>query len=100
MKLKNGPHKEDIKAAVHKKGSALSKLSLGAGLASTTCNHALVKPIPRANKAIASFLGESLHDLWPRWYNASGERIRIQSKAKSSRKRTLRHCKKSKGKLA
>jgi hypothetical protein len=36
---------------------------------------ALIKPHPRANAAIAEFLGVSLHELWPQWFDEDGKLI-------------------------
>lgn len=68
-------HPEDIKAAVRKRGTTLTKVSEDAGLGKSTCRVALQKPIPAGNKAIASFLGKPINVLWPEWYDAEGARL-------------------------
>lgn len=75
-KAPEGLHKEDIKAAVWKAGSNLRQLSLDNGLAPATCRNALHKPIPKADKAIANFLGKTLHEVWPNRYDKDGNRIK------------------------
>lgn len=92
---KNGPHREDIKAAIRKRGSTLAIISTNAGLHRRSASHALVNPMPIANSAIAEFLGKSLHDLWPRWYDQNGERIKSQAPRKRIRKAPARHRQKS-----
>lgn len=74
--------KQDIKAMIWKRGSTLRLISTQAGLDFDTASRSLIEPIPRANKAIADFLAISLHELWPRWYDQNGNRIKQQ-----------RHCK-------
>lgn len=87
-------HKEDIKAAIHKRGVALSDLSLENGLDERTCAMSLARPIPAGNTVIADFLGLPLHVLWPRWYDQQGNRLVNRNKTKTTRKQFRRHCKK------
>lgn len=94
------PHKEDIKAAIRKRGSTLASLSKGAVLSDAACANALNRPVPRANQAIAEFLGKTLHELWPRWYDQNGERIRSVARSKPTRKHPPRHRQKSLRKLS
>lgn len=75
MRLQESPHKEDIKAAIRKTGQTLESLSRKHGLAKDTVARSLNKPIPKANRAIASLIGCTLHDLWPSWYDEEGHRI-------------------------
>ncbi|WP_435640298.1 helix-turn-helix domain-containing protein [Micavibrio aeruginosavorus] len=84
------PHKEDIKAAIRKSGSTLAAVSAEAGLSKAAGANALNRPVPRANQAIAEFLGKKLHELWPRWYDQNGERIR-SARRKPTRKHPPRH---------
>lgn len=84
-------HKEDIKAAVRKQGKTLTRLALDAGLAESTCRNALYRPTPSGNRAIAAFLGLSVHDLWPQWYAADGSRLTIRSSGDVKRRRPVRH---------
>lgn len=92
---KRGPHREDIKAEIRKRGSTLADISTKAGLGRRSASYALVVPMPTANRAIADFLGMTLHDLWPRWYDQSGERIKSQASPKRTRKTPSRHRQKS-----
>lgn len=66
---------QDIKAMIWKKGSNLRQISLQAGLHLGTASQALMFPIPAGNKAIADFLGLSLHELWPHWYDQQDQRL-------------------------
>ncbi len=100
MKRSKGMHREDIKAAVRKKGATLQQLSLQAGLEVKTASKSLMVPCPRANRAIAEFLGKSLHDLWPHWYSQNGERIRSQAPLKRTRNTPRRHRQKSPSQFA
>lgn len=91
-----GMHREDIKAAIRKKGMTMSALSLANDLDEATVRKSLQKPIPRANKAISAFLKKPLHKLWPDWYDKRGQRIRSSSiQAKPSRSGRPSHCQKS-----
>lgn len=77
-------HPEDIKAAVRKRGKTLTQIGLDAGLAKSTCRVALQKPIPSANRAIAKFLGQAVHVLWPEWYEPNGARRHAKPKPKAA----------------
>lgn len=88
-------HREDIKAEVRKRSSTLRAVSMAAGYSANTCTVALIKPMPGPQKAISDFIGEPLHVLWPKWYNANGERIASQSTRKASPKPAAPQCKKS-----
>lgn len=88
--LQKGLHKEDIKAAVWKAGSNLRALSLSNGLAPATCRNALHKPIPKADLAIANFIGKTLHEVWPNRYDIDGNRIK-KSDSKNRENSPLSH---------
>ena len=68
MRAIKNMHKEDIKAAVRKRGLSLEELSLQSGLSKSAIPVGLTKPVPRANRAVANFLGVELQDLWPSLY--------------------------------
>jgi len=70
-----GWHLADIVAEVRKRGSSLAGVAREHGLARQTLYWALIEPRPRANRAIAEFLGVPLNVLWPRWFDASGKLI-------------------------
>lgn len=72
----SGFHREDIKAMIHKRGSTLRQISIEAGIHKGTTSSALLFPIPKANRAIAAYLGLPLHVLWPQWYDQKGRRIK------------------------
>lgn len=73
--VRRNKSKEDIKAMVWKRGMTLRQISLHAGLGIDAASEALRRPYPSANHAIAEFLGSSVHDLWPRWFDQNGNRI-------------------------
>jgi len=66
-------HKADIHAAVRKAGSNMSEIGRSVGLKRQTMYWALIFPHFRANRAIADFLGVSLHEIWPQWFDADGK---------------------------
>lgn len=63
-----------IKAEIQRRGSNLTELAVKNDLGSSTARAALLKPSPAANSVIAQFLGVSLHELWPHWYDKDGNR--------------------------
>lgn len=99
------PHKEDIKAAIRKKGGNLRLLRSAAEKDSqikigySTLTLCLDRPLPRANKLIADFLELSLHHLWPKWYDADGKRIPFRSPLKHSPNHRACRSKKSRRRL-
>ena len=75
-------HPEDIKAAVRKRGKTLTQLAQDSGLWESACRLALIRPSPPGNRAIAAFLGCTVHDLWPQWFNPDGTR-RLKRRVRS-----------------
>lgn len=65
---KDGWHRADIIAAVRKRGSNLSRLAEQIGLSRKSMSWALGKRHPRANLAIAAFIGVDAHEIWPRFF--------------------------------
>lgn len=95
MPVVSDMHKEDIKAAVRKRGKTMTGLSREAGLHDLTATLSLTRPIPRANRAIAAFLNMTVHDIWPSWYSPDGQRIRTAPlRTKPNRKTRRGHCEK------
>jgi Ner family transcriptional regulator len=68
-------HREDIKAAVRKRGTTLKALSLDGGLSESACRKALDVPSPRAEALIAACLKKPLHQIWPDRYDKRGGRL-------------------------
>lgn len=66
---------EDIKAAVRKTGISLAELARRNGLDESTTRAALRRPQPSGNRAIAARLGEPLNEIWPEWFDETGNRI-------------------------
>lgn len=70
--MSKGWHKQDIIAAVRKRGMSLRALSLKSGFAQDTLNKALTQRFPNAHQVIAEFVGVERQVLWPQWYQTSG----------------------------
>lgn len=67
-----GPHREEIKAMIRKRGVALEALSRRFGYCPAAIGIALRKPWPRLQAQVAEYLGTTPHDLWPQWYAPDG----------------------------
>lgn len=74
-----GWHRADILAAVRKRGSSIAEIARNVGLARQTLYWAFIFPRIRANRAIADFLGVSMHELWPQWFDAEDKLISTQA---------------------
>jgi Ner family transcriptional regulator len=72
MSRVKGWHKEDIKAAIRKRGTTLVELSLANGLVRDACSLALIRPYFTAEMVIAEFLRVSPRQIWPQRYNEDG----------------------------
>lgn len=70
--MSKNAHPERVKAAIRETGLTLSKLALANGLQPTTVHKALRRRTPAGNRAIAAYLGQSLHELWPEWFKEDG----------------------------
>lgn len=68
-------HPEDIKAAVRKKFGSLAALARENGVSDSVVRAALIRPQPTGNRIIANCLEQSVHDLWPEWYDRDGKRL-------------------------
>ena len=66
---KPGWHKQDIIAAVRKRGTTLMRLSVENGLNRNTLNLACEARFSRAHTIIAEFLGVPRHEIWPQFYD-------------------------------
>lgn len=69
---RDGWHPEDIKAAIRKRGTNLTRLALDSGLSESMCRAALIRPHLAAEKVIAAFLGVPAQRLWPSRYQRDG----------------------------
>jgi Ner family transcriptional regulator len=65
-------HKQDIIAAVRKRGTTLNRLSIERGFFRNTLNDACTKRFPRAQQVIADFLGVTRQEIWPEFYRPDG----------------------------
>lgn len=72
MPRAKGWHREDIKAAIRKRGISLEALSEANGLDKRACSLALLRPYFAAELVIAEFLGMSPRELWPQRFDADG----------------------------
>lgn len=62
-------HKEDIKAAVRKRGLTMKGLSTANGYRSVdACSQALHRPYPKVERIIAAFVGVTPETIWPSRY--------------------------------
>lgn len=78
--MKNeGWHRADILAGVRKRGSNLAEIARSVGLKRQSMYWAFIRPQIRANRAIADFLGVSMHELWPQWFDADDKLISTQA---------------------
>ena len=71
-----GWHREDIKAAIRKRGTTMNDLARERGLPASTVRNALSRPVFAGEVAIAEFLGIAAHELWPDRWTPDGRRIR------------------------
>lgn len=67
-----GWHREDVKAAIRKRGISLEQLSEAHGLDKRSCSLALLRPHFAAELVIAEFLGVSPRQIWPHRYDDDG----------------------------
>jgi Ner family transcriptional regulator len=75
-KKPKGWHPADIRAAVVKRGKTLTGLALENDLDESACRAALIRPLPKAEKAISRLLDVPLHVLWPDRWDEEGRRYR------------------------
>ena len=66
-------HREDIKAAIRKKGMSLEQLSLTNGLCRSAVTVALHRPYYYAEQVIARFLNIPAPAIWPERYDKEGK---------------------------
>jgi Ner family transcriptional regulator len=78
--MKRAPwHRADIVAAIWKSGTSLRALSIESGYAPSTLRAALERLHPRAHDIIARQIGVPRQVIWPQFYDARGERVRISA---------------------
>jgi Ner family transcriptional regulator len=87
--MAKGWHKEDIKAAIRKKGVTLLDLDALNGFPPSTCANALLRPSFSAELAIAEFLGVSPRQIWPARYTDEGTYKHPRSEAHHTRRAIL-----------
>lgn len=81
-----GWHKEDIKAAVRKRGSSLHRLARENGLNPITMTVAVYTRLPGYHDVIAEFIGVPHRELWPHWYDENGLRGKTRPDARTKRR--------------
>lgn len=62
-------HREDIKAAIRRRGVTLAELAGCFGVHRSAVSIALQRPYPRLEAMIAKFLGETPQAIWPSRYD-------------------------------
>lgn len=81
-------HREEVKAAIRKRGSTLKALSMNNGYGEDACRRATKHPWPAVERIIASFLGVEPQSIWPSRYDADGRpRSRIHESQSTARRR-------------
>lgn len=73
---RSGWHREDIKAAIRKRGMTMNSLAIARGLPPSTVRNALSRPVLSGEVAISEFLGVNACVLWPDRWTPEGRRIR------------------------
>jgi len=84
-----GWHREDIKAAIRKKGSSLHALARDNGLGKVSMTQALILRYPTYHDVISEFLGVPHHELWPHWYDENN-RLRGKTRPDARTKRRIK----------
>lgn len=69
--MSQGWHREDIIAAVRKRGTTLMELAKLNGYAPNSFYLALTRRFPNPHRIIAATIGKTCHQLWPQWYDAN-----------------------------
>ncbi|MEQ8739534.1 MAG: helix-turn-helix domain-containing protein [Hoeflea sp.] len=73
----------DLMAEIRKRIGSMSELARRHGVSTSTIRCATRRPQPTGNRIIAEFLGRSVHELWPEWFDADGNR-RLSSPNRSA----------------
>jgi Ner family transcriptional regulator len=89
-----GWHREDIKAAVRKRGKSLEQLAIDNNLEPRATSSALRRPHSLAELVIAEFLGMSPRELWPQRFGQDGKYLHPNSETYHTRRRRPRECRK------
>ena len=61
-------HREEIVAAVRKRGKTITALSIESGLSANTLKSALQFKYPKGERIISDFLGVPPQEIWPSRY--------------------------------
>lgn len=83
-------HAEDVKAAVRRTGISLRELGRRTNTLGDTLSKCLYVPCPKGNRVIAKYLDRPLHQIWPEWYDRTGDRL-PSTQRKTSSARGQRH---------
>lgn len=68
-----------IVAEIHRRGMSLERIAAEAGCKRASLSWSMKIPKPRFNRVIADFLGVSLHELWPHWFDRDDKLISTQA---------------------
>ena len=79
--------KHSIKAEINRRGFTLKSLSKALSLSQNDVAVSMCRRFPKADKAIAKFLGVELHVLWPERYTECGRLLRQQRQSSRRRRR-------------
>ncbi len=90
MPRAKGWHREDVKAAIRKRGISLEQLSEANGLDKRACSLALLRPHFAAELVIAEFLGVSPRQIWPHRYDSDGTYKHPKSRTYHTSRRRVR----------
>lgn len=75
-------HRQDVVAAVKKRGSNMAALAVAHGYHRGTLLRSTYRRYPRAHALIAEFLGVSRHTIWPQFYGPDDRPLPVQRTAK------------------
>ena len=84
--------REDVKAAIRKRGMTLTGLAILHDYTGCAVRKALRSQWPAVEEIIAEFLGKHPKEIWPSRYHSDGTpRLRSVSKRNNKRRRSRRH---------
>lgn len=89
--MPNNKHPEDIKAAIRKTGITLEELGEKTNVPGNTVRKSLYVPCPKGNRVVAKYLGQTVHDLWPEWFDENGNRILSKTGSKHTSRQSRGH---------
>lgn len=70
--MAKGLHREDVKAAIRKRGTSLAKFATSRGYDASAVSVAFYKPWPAVERLIGEFIGVPPQRIWPERYLPDG----------------------------